>query len=255
MTAADLLIVGLRQHGVEWLATLCGHGLDPLLNAVRNAGLRLVDVRNEQTCAYMADAFGRLTRRPGVCAVSSAVATVTAGKGHFQDLDQVALARPVAKFSQAIDDAGRTLGILDEAFEAAMADTAGPVHLMFPLDVQETEIGSGETAAASPAVIDRTTSEPDIKDIARALSAAQAPLVIAGSGIFYNGSGDEMLRFCTELRIPLITPIWDRGVVDQPSPVFLGVIGAATGGPAVLGDVDCILLAGAEADYRVGYLQ
>jgi thiamine pyrophosphate-dependent acetolactate synthase large subunit-like protein len=111
MTAADLLVQGLRQRGVEWIATLCGHGLDPLLNAARQAGLRLVDVRNEQTCAYAADALGRLTGRLGVCAISSGIAqvnalagvanacfdgapvlllsgagpTATAGKGHFQD--------------------------------------------------------------------------------------------------------------------------------------------------------------------------
>jgi acetolactate synthase-1/2/3 large subunit len=78
MTAAELLVEGLRLRGVEWIATLCGHGLDPLLNVARQAGLRLVDVRNEQTCAYLADAFGRLTRRPGVCAVSSGVAQVNA---------------------------------------------------------------------------------------------------------------------------------------------------------------------------------
>src|SRR2546427_10215275 len=71
MTAADLLISGLRERGVEWMATLCGHGLDPLLHAAQKGGMRLVDVRNEQTCAYIADAGGRLTRRPGVCAVSS----------------------------------------------------------------------------------------------------------------------------------------------------------------------------------------
>src|SRR5215831_2271452 len=112
MTAAELFVRDLRQRGVDWIATLCGHGLDPLLHAARNAGLRLVDVRNEQTCAYMADACGRLTRRPGVCAVSSGVAhvnaltgvanawfdrapmllisgaaaTTTAGRGHFQDM-------------------------------------------------------------------------------------------------------------------------------------------------------------------------
>src|ERR1041385_5489561 len=81
MTAADLFVQGLRQRGVDWIATLCGHGLDPLLNAARHAGLRLVDVRNEQTCAYVADAFGRLTRRPGVCAVSSGIAQVNALSG------------------------------------------------------------------------------------------------------------------------------------------------------------------------------
>src|SRR3954466_14516310 len=81
MRAADLLISGLRERGVEWIATLCGHGLDPLLNAARQAGLRLVDVRNEQTCAYLAAPSGRLTRRPGVCAVSSGVALVNALAG------------------------------------------------------------------------------------------------------------------------------------------------------------------------------
>src|ERR1041385_3490547 len=81
MNAADLLIAGLRERGIEWIATLCGHGLDPLLHAARKAGMRLVDVRNEQTCAYMADAAGRLTGRPGVCAVSSGIAHLNALTG------------------------------------------------------------------------------------------------------------------------------------------------------------------------------
>src|SRR5215813_241309 len=81
MTGAELLVSGLRSHGVEWIATLYGHGLDPLLHAARVAGLRLVDVRNEQTCAYIADAYGHLTRRPGVCAVSSGVAHLNALTG------------------------------------------------------------------------------------------------------------------------------------------------------------------------------
>jgi len=281
MTAAELLVQGLRDHGVEWIATLCGHGLDPLLNATRQAGLRLVDVRNEQTCAYAADAFGRLTGRPGVCAVSSGIAqvnalagvanaffdraplllvsgagpTATAGKGHFQDFDQVGLARPITKFSASIDDAECTLRLLDEALAKAVAEPRGPVHLMFPLDVQATELNGCAVAAASPVVEGSATTNPDLQETARALAAANAPLVIAGSGIFYNGSGSEMLRFCADFQIPVVTPIWDRGSVDQPATVFLGVVGAATGGPEVLSDADCILLAGAEIDYRIGYLR
>ncbi len=277
MTAAELLVHRLLQHGVEWIATLCGHGLDPLLNAARQAGVRLVDVRNEQTCAYLADAFGRLTRRPGVCAVSSGVAhlnaltgvanayfdgapmllisgagaTATAGKGHFQDLDQVALARPITRFSASIDDAERTIDLLDVAFARALADPRGPVHLMFPLDVQVTEVSARGMAAKSSVKVNTTGTG----DIAKALADADAPLVIAGSGIFYDGSAAGMLRFCTKFHIPVVTPIWDRGAVDQPNPNFLGVVGAATGEPAVLRDADCILLAGAEIDYRIGYLQ
>lgn len=281
MTAAELLIEGLRRHAVEWIATLCGHGLDPLLDAARHAGLRLVDVRNEQTCAYVADAFGRMTRRPGVCAVSSGVAvvnaltgvanasfdgaplllisgagpTATAGRGHFQDLDQVALAGPITRFSRSIDNAAFTIPLLDEAFSISLADPRGPVHLMFPLDVQVTEVRDGTIPAVSDVVPDSARTEPDLVGIGRALAESKAPLVIAGSGIFYNGSGPEMLRFCADFHIPIVTPIWDRGVVNEASRNFLGVIGAATGGPAVLPDADCVLLAGAEIDYRIGYLE
>src|SRR5262249_12381876 len=131
MTAAELLVSELRKRGVDWMATLCGHGLDPLFEAAQRGGMRLVGTRNQQTASYIADAYGRLTGRPGVCAVSSgiamvnaltgvasawfdrgpmllisgAAATTTAGKGHFQDMDQVSLARPITKLSKSIDSA------------------------------------------------------------------------------------------------------------------------------------------------------
>src|SRR5215510_15088242 len=63
LTAAELLVRGLRKRGIDWMATLCGHGLDPLFDAARHGGMRLIDARNEQTAAYIADAYGRLTRR------------------------------------------------------------------------------------------------------------------------------------------------------------------------------------------------
>ena len=66
MTACEWLIQALQKQGVEWLATLCGHGLDPLYYAAHRAGLRLIDTRNEQTAAYMAEAYAKLTRHPGV---------------------------------------------------------------------------------------------------------------------------------------------------------------------------------------------
>ncbi|HTM47290.1 MAG TPA: thiamine pyrophosphate-binding protein [Bryobacteraceae bacterium] len=278
MNAADLLIAGLQKRGVEWMATLCGHGLDPLFQAARHAGMRLIDARNEQTAAYIADAYGRLTRKPGVCAVSSGIAQVnaltgvanawfdrgpmllisgaaasdTAGMGHFQDLDQAALARPITKISRCVDSAGRVSQILGEALDLAVADPCGPAHLMFPMDVQRAEAGR----APAPASAAPRPHEPDLnmQEVARALGTARSPLLFAGSGIFYDGSGADMLYFCEDCRIPVVTPIWDRGAIDRPSRVFLGVIGAASGGPAILSEADCIVLAGAEIDYRVGYL-
>jgi acetolactate synthase I/II/III large subunit len=281
MTAADLFIRGLRERGIDWIATLCGHGLDPLFHAAKRAGLRLVDTRNEQTASYIAEGYGALTSRPGVCAVSSGVALANAlagttsawfdhrpmllvsgasavstmGMGHFQDLDQVSLARPLTKYSRCIDSATRTMQILDEALAIAAADPRGPVHVMFPIDVQNAEVADGAIVPAAPVHSGVLPADADPDEVGKALAASRSPLVIAGSGVFYDRGGEDMLRFCETCRVPVVTPIWDRGSVDRSSEVFFGVIGAATGGPSLLGEADCILVAGAEIDYRVGYLR
>ena len=220
LTAAELLVSGLRKRGIDWMATLCGHGLDPLFEAARKAGMRLIDARNEQTAAYIADAYGRLTRRPGVCAVSSGIAQVnaltglanawfdqgpmllisgaadstTAGMGHFQDLDQVSLARPVAKLSRSIDSAARTLQILNEALDMAGADPRGPAHLMFPMDVQRSEAGDG-AGAPPPLKPLPVPADLNVQEVARALATAKAPLAIAGSSMFYEGAAPRCEPF------------------------------------------------------------
>src|SRR5687768_6431687 len=178
-TAAEWLVAGLRERGVEWVATLCGHGLDPFFAAADARGLRLVDVRNEQTAGYMADVYGRLTGKPGVCAVSSGVAVANAlsgvvnswldgapmllisgaadgsrlGMGAFQDLDHVALARPVTRWSRRLDSPARVLHTLDEAWRAACQrlPCPGPVHLMLPMDVQRAVVAEGDLVSPVPA--------------------------------------------------------------------------------------------------------
>lgn len=81
MTGADVLARQLQAHGIPFVSTLCGNGLDPFFAGCKRHGLRLVDVRNEQAAGYMADAVGRLTRRVGVCSASSGVAHVNALTG------------------------------------------------------------------------------------------------------------------------------------------------------------------------------
>jgi acetolactate synthase I/II/III large subunit len=281
MTAAEIFTRDLKSRGIEWMATLCGHGLDPLFQAARKAGIRLVDTRNEQTASYIAESAGRLTRQPGVCAVSSGVAQVNAltgvtnawfdqspmllisgsaamsteGLGHFQDMDQVTVARPLTKFSRSIDCAARVRQILDEALRKSTEDVPGPTHLMFPVDIQNTEVAEAALVAPSALPTSQSCAGLGVDEIAQALAKSEKPLIVAGSGVFYDRSGPAMLRFAQEQNIPIVTPIWDRGSVDQPNPVFMGVIGAATGGAPILSEADCVLLAGAVVDYRLGYLR
>jgi acetolactate synthase I/II/III large subunit len=281
MTGAGLIVSILRQHGIGWLATLCGHGLDPLFQAARHGGMRLVDGRNEQTASYIADAYGRLTRRPGVCAVSSGVAhvnalagvanawfdqgpmllisgaaaTATAGKGHFQEMDQPAIASPLCKVARPVLRPEDIAAAMTEALQAATTFPCGPAHLTFPMDVQNSEVPEAQAPDPSFARQPFTPVHDDTEFVAAALATSEAPVLVAGSGVFYWDAAQEMLTFCERYQIPVVTPIWDRGPVSAASAVFAGVVGAATGGPAVLGEADCILMAGAASDYRVGYLQ
>lgn len=280
-TAADLLIEELQARDVPFIATLNGHGLDPLLLACQRARMRVIDVRNEQAASYMAEVAGRLGRQVGVCAVSGAVAHANAltgvlnawfdgapmllitgitpladlGWGQFQDFNPVPMAAPICKYARLIDLPQRVAQITHEAFAAATSGRPGPVHLALPLDVAATHV---EAAVRSPRRTGSVRIEgaaPDdlVEEAARQLAAAQRPVVVAGSGLYYARGEMALARFLDRWRIPTVVPIWDRGTIPQPRPEFMGVCGAATGGPRLLPEADLLLLAGTEWDYRIGH--
>ncbi|HXG12582.1 MAG TPA: thiamine pyrophosphate-binding protein [Gemmataceae bacterium] len=289
MNGADLLVRQLKAQGVPFVTTLCGNGLDPLYVACKKQGLRLIDVRNEQAAGYMADAIGRLTRRVGVCTSSSGVAHVnaltgvtnayfdgspmllitgasdsrTAGMGNFQDLDHVALARPICKLAQRVDRPERIALAVHEAFSAALSGRPGPVHLTIPSDVLQAPVKEAdvqrwlaEIENGRPPTAPRAAAEPElVREAVDLLARAERPLLIAGSGVFYADAEEPLRNLAAAIGLPVVTPIWDRGAVSRPMPEFMGVIGGASGAPPLLSDADLLLLVGARVDYRVGYLK
>ena len=285
MTTADILIEELQARGVKFIATLNGHGLDPFYLACDRANMRMIDVRNEQSAGYIAEVTGRLTRNVGVCAVSGAIAHVNGltgvlnawfdgapmlmitgttdhadfGWGNFQDFNPDPTARPICKYSRVIDVPHRIAQITHEAFTAATSGRPGPVHLTLPMDVAAANVdpdrlmqsrarsGQVQSDANAPAsLIDQAT---------RMLAAAERPLLVAGSNLYYARGEEALARFISQQKIPTVVPIWDRGSVSHPHEAFMGVIGAASGGARLLPDADLIILAGAELDYRVGQTQ
>jgi len=191
--------------------------------------------------------------------ITGSASTETAGLGHFQDLDQVALAAPVCKYARTIDRAERIPQILHEAFAAALSGRPGPVHLTLPLNVQNAEVDPDQVlrvVGVSGLKTSASASAPEqITQVAELLSEAERPLLIAGSGVYYAYGEEALASFARALAIPVVVPIWDRGAVPRPINEFMGVLGAATGGPRLLSDADLILMVGAAYDYRVGYLQ
>lgn len=282
MDGAHWLVCELKRRDVPFLAVLCGNGLDPLLAACADEGLRLVDTRNEQAASYVADAYARLTGKVGVCAVSSAVAHVNGlagmlnayydgapflmitgcspsgvmGRGGFQDLDHTALARPICKHAEFVPQASRLPQAFHHAWAAATSGRPGPAHLTVTLDAWQGEVGDigPRVVAAQPTMPRAAADEGALRTAAAWLCEAQRPLIVAGSGLFYSQAGPPLRALMTAASIPTVTPIWDRGVVDDPCDAFLGVIGAASGEPDLLSRADLVVLAGARVDYRVGYL-
>ena len=304
MNGADMLIKGLQERGVDFISLLCGNGTEAIINSAHEAGLRMVDVRNEQAGSYLAEAYGKLTRQIGVCVVSSAIAHINAmagmmnawfdgapfllitghseshtmRRGGFQDCDHVALSAPLCKYTELVTDPQRIPQALHEAIAAATSGRPGPVHLTIPRDALEGAFAEGPNtpqackaggvSGPGPDAGDRAagirplrgainraaaTSE-GVAEAAALIAQAEKPLIVAGSGVFYADGGAALQAFARRVGAPIVTPIWERGVINDPSDLFLGVIGGASGEPDLQPRADLMLIAGAAVDYRTRYL-
>lgn len=157
----DHLAEVLSAHGCPALFTLCGGHISPILSAARARGLRILDVRDEATAVFAADAMGRLTGRPGVAAVTAgpgltnaltalknaqlaqspllllggAAPTVLQGRGALQDIDQLPVVRPHVKWARRIRRVAELTPALEEALAQAVAGVPGPVFLECPVDL------------------------------------------------------------------------------------------------------------------------
>jgi len=151
----------LKAHGVQFLFTLCGGHISPILVGCERRGIRVVDVRHEATAVFAADAVGRLTGVPGVAAVTAgpgvanaitavknaqmaqsplvllggATATVLRGRGSLQDIDQMALVRPHVKWAARPDRVREVVPALERAFFEARSGVPGPVFVELAVDL------------------------------------------------------------------------------------------------------------------------
>ena len=283
-TAADLLVNELQARGVTFVASLNGHGLDPFYLACERAGMRIIDVRNEQAASYMAEVAGRLGRSVGVCAVSGGVAHANAltgvlnawfdgapmmlitgitplsrlDYGDFQDFNPVPMANPVCKYARMLDAPQQVGQLVHDAFSAAISGRPGPVHLALPIDVASTEIDPDAILRSQTTSCEvrpgGAAQQHLVKEAAERIQRAVRPVLVAGSGVYYSRGEVELARFATQQQIPTVVPIWDRGSINDAIEPFVGVVGAWSGGPRVLPDADLVITAGAEFDYRVGQL-
>jgi acetolactate synthase-1/2/3 large subunit len=283
MTGAELIVQTLKAHGVEHIAVLCGNGLNALLQACNDAPLRLIDVRNEQSAAYIADVWGAMTGRLGVVAVSAGPGHTNAltgvtnawwdgrpmllisgcseaetrGLGHFQELNQIAMAAPVTKYARLIERPEQLAPELRKAIHAALSGRPGPVHLTITLDVMGGESPESVPSAHPTPQRAAPCAAPDpglVAQAAEMLQSARKPAIVAGSGCFYARAGAEMKQVASATDIPLFSLMWDRCCIDECWPQYVGPTTAECNGAfPLLAQADVILTLGGRADFRLGY--
>ena len=175
MNGGECIARVLRTHGVEFLFTLCGGHISPILKGAKDLGIRVVDVRHEATAVFAADAVARLSGIPGVAAVTAgpgatntitavknaqlaqspvvllggAAATVLKGRGALQDIDQMALFKPHVKWATAVTRVRDLAPTLRQAFHIAGSGVPGPVFVECPVDLLYDEAVIREWYAAS----------------------------------------------------------------------------------------------------------
>ena len=284
MNGAEYVVRTLQERGVERIFALCGNGLAPFLEACGALEMPVIDVRNEQSAAYMADLWGRMTGRLGVVAVSSGPGhtnaltglanawwdggplllisgqseDVTRGLDHFQELDQVEMAAPVTKYARRVHHESALGFMLDEAIAQATTSRPGPVHLTIPEDVlaapfaEEPEPEHGTTPASVQGV--GPADEALVGQALDMLAAAERPFLLVGSGAFYSGVWEPLRRLAEATNVPILTHIWDRGCIEEAIPQYVGVTNdELNGAMASFSEADLVLAVGARLDYRVGY--
>ncbi len=284
MNGAELLVDLLKARGVRHVAVLCGNGLNAFMQACLDKGVQIVDVRNEQAASYMADTWGAMTGTLGVVAVSAGPGHTNAvtgltnawwdgrpmllisgcsegdtrGLGHFQELDQIDIVRPVTKYARLIERADQLEFEADKAIQIALSGRPGPVHLSITGDVMDGPVPEPYGLAHKPALSKVSPATPAAKDLvakaAEMLHEARTPVIVAGSGCFYADAEAPLRAFVEATDIPLFSLMWDRCCIGESWPQYVGPSTAECNGAfPLVAEADVLMVLGGRVDFRLGY--
>ncbi len=249
-TVGRLIADALRSAGVRYAFTVPGESFLGLLDALGDAGIRVVATRHEGAAAFMAEAHGQLTGRPAACLGTRAVGAAnlaigihtarqdstpmfaivgqveTAHRGHeaFQEIDQVATIGGLAKWAAEPHDVADVAPVMAEAIRQALGGRPGPVLLSLPEDLLDQPAPADARVDASRAGPARP-DDADIRAVLELLASAGRPVILAGGGVLRARTSTELLRFAELLQVPVIAA-WRRAdVISNDHPLYLGMAG------------------------------
>lgn len=249
LNTAELLVKCLENEGVEYIFGLPGEENLDVLEALKNSSIKFITTRHEQGAAFMADVYGRLTGKAGVClstlgpgatnlmtgvadanldgaplvAITGQVGTDRMHIESHQYLDLVAMFAPVTKWNKQIVRPGITPEVVRRAFKTAQSEKPGAVHIDLPENI------AAMPADGSPLPLDSQekvyASYRTLNMAATVISKAKNPLILAGNGAIRANASEALTEFATALNIPVANTFMGKGVIPYTHPLALWAVG------------------------------
>src|SRR3954465_7299668 len=269
--ASDLFVECLEVEGVEYVFGIPGEETLDLNESLANSSVDFIPVRHEQGGAYMADMYGRLTQRAGVClgtlgpgatnlitAVADAfldrsplVAITGQGdlermhKESHQYIDVVSMFKPVTKWNARLTSPRIIPETVRKAFKVAQAQKPGPTHLELPEDVMAASVD----AAPLPARTTLRRPEPSAQELLKAaevIRGAINPVVLAGNGVTRVGAAPALREFARATGIGVAETFMGKGLLPYDDPHHLGTVGLQSRDYTLAGfeDADVVITVG-----------
>jgi acetolactate synthase-1/2/3 large subunit len=281
-----LLARAFKKKGVEHAFTLAGGFCNPALEGFMECQMPVINCPHEQVAGHLADGHARISRKPTLCLVGpegfanavpamleawgerSPVIFVTGsstlkrqGSGGFKEIDDVAIAAPLTKYSAQIVDGHRISEFVDRAWKAATTGYPGPVHLALPVDIMFSSFP--ENAGLHERPFDRTDTPsprawPDPSALAPILDTirhAKRPLIIAGHGVWWSRSETQLSATGTALRIPVYNVPYHTKNLSEASECYMGLADFHQYHPSkpAIHEADVVVMVGCRLDNQMNF--
>ena len=268
--ASDVFVECLEAEGVQYVFGIPGEETLDLNESLADSKIQFVPVRHEQGGAYMADAYGRLTGRAGVCLGTlgpGATNLVTAVADAFLDraplvaltgqsdlermhkeshqyIDLIGILRPVVKWNARVSSPEIVPEVVRKAFKVAESEKPGSTHLELPEDVMMRPLDASPLPRHAP-----VQPEPGTKELQRAtelIMAAENPIILAGNGAIRTHASRALRAFVHTTGIPVAETFMAKGLLDYEDPHALGTVGLQSRDYALAGfdDADLVIAVG-----------
>ncbi len=249
MKTAELFVKCLENEGVEYIFGIPGEENLALMDALLDSPIQFITTRHEQGAAFMADVYGRLSARAGVClstlgpgatnlltgvadanmdhaplvAIAGQADTSRLHKESHQVLDLQNIFAPVTKYSTRLLTPNTVTEVVRKAFKLAQTEKSGACFIEFPENLATMEIEAEPLAARRHTAPEPATSQ--VEAAAQLISSARHPIILAGNGVIRAHAARQLADFAAQLHIPVANTFMAKGVVPFKHPTALGSVG------------------------------